>query len=75
MIDNEKRAHDLAIACMPLALAENNEKCFIFPVPEFESMNVSDDYAIVNPHVAEMYLKLYSAFVDQLPGEPGRNVR
>ena len=69
MTDNEKRAHDLAIACVPLAMAENNEKCFIFPVPEFESMDVSDDYAIVNPHVAEMYLKLYSAFVDQLRGE------
>lgn len=73
--DNEKRAHDLAIVCMPLAMVENNEKCFNFPVPEFESMDVSNNHAIVNPHIAEMYLKLYSAFADQLPGEPGRNCR
>ncbi|WP_367569316.1 hypothetical protein [Lacrimispora sp.] len=57
MTDNEKRAHDLAIACVPHAMKECEWPYYIYD--EHNTGNVS-------PDILSTYLEFYYAFLQEL---------
>lgn len=54
MTDNEKRAHDLAIACLPKIMNECDWKYYLWD---------ENDTAELNPDVLDTYVDLYHAFL------------
>ncbi len=69
MIDIEKRAHDLAIACIPGVMAEFDWQYHIFGSCQDTGNVPKEDTASINPDIVNTYLELYSSFLDQLNAE------
>lgn len=55
MTDNEKRAHDLAVACLPNIMKECHWEYYLYD---------KNDLGYVNPDIIHTYDELYKTFLD-----------